>query len=72
VITIVTYSISGITWFLKMALLAAVPYPATPVAAFALPPPFADVLTVGVIEIGLPYPVALSNGAPKISLALVL
>lgn len=67
VITIVTYSISGSTWLLKIALLPFAPLVAALVftpAVFALPP-FTELLTLGVMVIGLPYPVALSTGAPK-------
>jgi hypothetical protein len=63
VITIVTCSISGNNWLLNIALLPLITLAAA--TAFALPPFPGELLTFGVMVIGLPYPVALSTGAPK-------
>jgi len=69
-IVTVTCSTSGKFWELKIALLPLAPFaPFTPFAPLApeVPlPPLPLVLTVGVMVIGLPYPVALRTGAPKI------
>jgi len=66
----VTCSTSGVNALLKIALLPFAPFaPFTPLAPLApeVPlPPLPLVLTVGVMVIGLPYPVALRTGAPKI------
>jgi len=69
-IVTVTCSTSGVNALLKIALLPFAPFaPFTPLAPLApeVPlPPLPLVLTVGVMVIGLPYPVALRTGAPKI------
>lgn len=72
-IVTVTCSTSGKFWELKIALLPLAPFapftpfaPLDPLAPEVPLPPLPLVLTVGVMVIGLPYPVALRTGAPKI------
>ena len=69
-IVTVTCSTSGVNALLKIALLPFAPFaplaPLAPLAPVVPLPPLPLVLTVGVMVIGLPYPVALRTGAPKI------